>query len=157
MGLIKMWLLRISPIEYYKFRTKEIGYVYFQDFIPNNNSDIRVFVVGNRCIAVRRMNRENDFRASGSGIIIYDKEQIDETCIKLAFKTNKRLQMQSVAFDFLRNPNGEWVISEISYCRDNKNHGHAGYWTDDLQWHECNNIDICDWIIEDVIAKINNR
>lgn len=155
--LIKMWIFKNKPIEFYEYHPREIGYAYFQDFIPNNNSDIRVFIVRNRAIAIKRMNRENDFRASGSGRIIYDKEQIDDICIKLAFETNKRLQMQSVAFDFLRNTNGDWAITEISYCRDNKNHGHTGYWTDDLQWHGCNNINICDWIIEDVIAKIGNK
>ena len=114
-------------------------------------------MIGRRAIAVKRINRKNDFRASGSRNIIYNKEQINEECIKIAFETNKKLQMQSVAFDFLRETNGEWVITEISYCRDNKNKGHTGYWTDDLQWHEYNNINICDWIIEDVIDKIRNK
>lgn len=156
-GLFRMWLFQTRPTEYYRYHPKEIGYVYFQDFVPNNDFDIRVFVVGNKAIAVKRLNRENDFRASGSGNLIYDKEQIDEKCVKLAFETNHKLQMQSVAFDFLRNSNGNWVITEISYCRDNKNNGHTGYWTNDLQWHECNNINICDWIIEDVIAKIKDK
>ena len=140
--------------EFSKMHSKEIGYVYFQDFIPNNDSDIRVYVVGNKAIAAKRMNRENDFRASGSGKLIYDKDQIDEDCIKIAFETCQNLHMQSVAFDFLHNTNGDWVITEISYCRDNKNKGHTGYWTDDMNWHDCNNINICDWIIEDVIAGI---
>jgi len=157
LGLIKMWLFHISTIEYYKYHPKEYGYVYFQDFIPNNDSDIRVYVVGNKAIAAKRMNRENDFRASGSGKLIYDKEQIDEDCIKIAFETCRKLHMQSVAFDFLHNTNGDWVITEISYCRDNKNKGHTGYWTDDLQWHKYQNINICDWIIEDVITKVRNQ
>lgn len=140
--------------EFSKMHSKEIGYVYFQDFIPNNDSDIRVYVVGNKAIAAKRMNRENDFRASGSGNLIYDKNQIDEDCIKIAFETCRNLHMQSVAFDFLHNTNGDWVITEISYCRDNKNKGHTGYWTDDMNWHDCNNINICNWIIEDVIAGI---
>lgn len=153
LGLIKMWALNNKPIEYYKYHPKEIGYVYFQDFIPNNDFDIRVFVVDNKAIAAKRINRENDFRASGSGKLIYDKEEIDEDCIKIAFETKRKLKMQSVAFDFLRNTNNNWVITEISYCRDNKNRSHTGYWTEDMQWHECNNIDICAWIIETVIEK----
>ena len=157
LGIIKLWLFRKSPSEYYKYHPKETGYVYFQDFIPNNNSDIRVFVVGNRAIAAKRMNRENDFRASGSGILIYDKEQIDENCVKIGFDICQKLNVQSAAFDFLHNENDDWVITEISYCRDNKNKGHTGYWTNDMQWHKCSNINTCDWIIEDVIAKTADK
>src|SRR5690606_31787781 len=47
----------------------EKGYVYFQEFIPNNKFDIRVIIVGNKAFAVKRMVRVNDFRASGSGQI----------------------------------------------------------------------------------------
>ena len=66
--------------------------------------------------------------------------------------------MQSVTFDFLQDKNGNPLLTEISYCCGNKDYSpNAGYWTDDLQWHECDNINICDWIIEDVIAKIEER
>ena len=140
-----------------RFNKEEIGYVYFQDFIPNNNYDIRVFVVSDKAFAIKRMNRKNDFRASGSSILIYDKNQIDECCIRIAFDTTRKLNMQSVAFDFLQDTNGNWVISEISYCRNNKNNGHSGYWTDDLQWHDCDNINVCDWLIENVIDKAKEK
>ena len=157
LGLIKMWLLHICPNEFFRFHPNEIGYAYFQDFIPNNEFDIRVFIVNNKAIALKRINRKNDFRASGSGILIYDKDQIDENCIKMAFETNQKLQMQSVAFDFLHDNNGKPIITEICYCRDNKNKGHKGYWSNDMQWHKCDNINICDWIIEGVIEKAHKQ
>lgn len=65
--------------------------------------------------------------------------------------------MQSAAFDFIYNGNRMPVITEISYCSGKRNKNYPGYWTDDMQWHECNNINICDWIIEDVITKIGNK
>ena len=155
LGLIKMWLLRISPNEYYRFHSKEIGYVYFQDYMPDNDYDIRVFVVGNRAVAKKRMNRKNDFRASGSGNLVFDKEQINIEYIKTAFNINKRLKMQSVAFDFLKDQNNKIVLSEISYCCGiDSNKGYNGYWTQDLQWHDCSNINICYWIIENIITAI---
>lgn len=46
----------------------ERGYVYFQEFIPNNNYDYRVKIIGNKCWSFRRGVRPGDFRASGSGI-----------------------------------------------------------------------------------------
>lgn len=65
-----------------KQQSNEKGYVYTQEFIPNNDSDIRVIVIDDKAFAIKRMVRSNDFRASGSGNIIYDKSQIDERCIK---------------------------------------------------------------------------
>ena len=50
----------------------ERGYVYFQEFIPNNNFDTRVTVIGDRAFAFTRNVRPGDFRASGSGDIVYD-------------------------------------------------------------------------------------
>ncbi len=137
------------------YHKDEKRYVYFQDFIPNNDFDVRVLVIGNRAVAKKRMNRKNDFRASGSGELIFDTREIDIEFVKTAFTINRKLKMQSVAFDFLRNLNGDIFLSEISYCCGIKtNKDFPGYWTDDLQWHECNGINICDWIMEDVIAKV---
>lgn len=51
-------------------------YVYFQKFLPNNTYDIRITVIGERCFGFIRYNRENDFRASGSGKIEYDTSKI---------------------------------------------------------------------------------
>ena len=144
--------------EFSKLHSKEIGYVYFQDFIPNNKFDIRVLVIGNRAVAKKRMNRENDFRASGSGRLIFDKEQIDIKTVETAFEINRKLKMQSVAYDFLLSPNGKPVLTEISYCCGIKsNKDFPGYWTDDMQWHECDNINFCDWIIENVVAEIGQK
>ena len=38
------------------------GYVYFQDFIPDNQFDTRVTVIGNRAFAFIRKVRPGDFR-----------------------------------------------------------------------------------------------
>lgn len=90
------------------------GYLLFQEFLPGNDFDIRITVIGNRAFAFRRHNRPNDFRASGSGRIDWDPDQIPEDAILLAFETARILQTQSLAVDVLRR-NGEPVIAEISY------------------------------------------
>lgn len=76
--------------EFSKMHPKEIGYVYFQDYIPNNNYDTRVFLIGNRAVAKKRMNKPNDFCASGSDCQIFDKEQVDIKCVEIAFEVNKK-------------------------------------------------------------------
>ncbi|MBR5168374.1 MAG: hypothetical protein IKW86_09985 [Salinivirgaceae bacterium] len=155
------WFLKSFITNNYNFDTfhkEEKRYVYFQDFIPNNDFDIRVLVIGNRAIAKKRINRINDFRASGSFYNIFDEKQIDLKYIKISFEINKKLKMQSVAFDFLHDSNGMPILTEISYCSGIKNYkNYSGYWTSDLQWHQCKIPDFCNFIIEDVIAQIKSR
>src|SRR5690606_27066352 len=50
-----------------KMSKKEKGYVYFQDFMPDNMYDIRLIVIGDKAYGMKRGVREGDFRASGSG------------------------------------------------------------------------------------------
>ena len=61
------------------------GYVYFQDFIPGNISDTRVYVFGDIAFALIRYNRDNDFRASGSGVKSYDPHLVNKQAIEVAF------------------------------------------------------------------------
>lgn len=135
---------------------KEKGYAYFQEFIPNNNCDIRVIVIGDKAFAIKRMVRKNDFRASGSGQIIYDNKEIDESCIKVAFSVNEALGSQSTAFDFVFNNQGSPKIIEISYGFAVEAYDSCpGYWDSNLNWHE-GRFNPQDWMIEDVLSKIKN-
>ena len=90
------------------------GYVLFQEFLPGNAFDTRVTIIGNRAFAFRRFNRDNDFRASGSGKIDFDPLQIDEGFVRCAFKTATALATQSCAIDGLYR-NGRPSVGEISY------------------------------------------
>ncbi|WP_299758434.1 hypothetical protein [uncultured Pontibacter sp.] len=122
------------PTEFEKLNGPEKGYVYFQDFIEGNTYDTRVVVVGNKCFAIRRYNRENDFRASGSGNKHYDDPKLfDINCIRLARETTKQLNAQSLAFDFLVDKDNKPLIVEISYCFTSG--AFPGYWDEDDVWH----------------------
>ena len=92
---------------------KEKNYVYFQDFISGNTCDYRIIVVKSKAYGVKTIVRKGDFRASGAGI--FDYSEIDEKIIRVAQDTAKRLNMLSVAFDFVLD-NGEPLVVEISYC-----------------------------------------
>jgi len=139
-----------------KFSQKEKGYVYFQDFAPDNDHDTRLVVIGNRCIGVRRYVRKNDFRASGSGIKAYEPELFDKRCIKIAFDIARKLELQSVGFDFIWDKD-EPKIVEISYtfivgpfyddC--------PGYWDSDLNWHP-DNVNLQNYMMEDFVKAVNN-
>jgi glutathione synthase/RimK-type ligase-like ATP-grasp enzyme len=93
------------------------GYLLLQEFMPGNEFDTRITVIGNRAFAFRRFNRPNDFRASGSGRIDWDHTKVDPQLLRLAFKAKRTLQSQSLAVDGMYR-NGEPVIVEISYIYD---------------------------------------
>jgi hypothetical protein len=114
------------------------NYVLFQEFVAGNEFDTRVTVIGNRAFAFRRMNRPDDFRASGSGQIDYDSAAIDPSCLRVAFDAARKLKSQSVAFDFLfRGEAKEPVVGEISYrYADWAVEKCSGHWNPDLNWCE---------------------
>lgn len=142
------------PTLFDHYHGPEMGYAYFQDFIPNNTFDIRVCVVGNKAFALKRLVRNGDFRASGSGNIIYDKQQIDERCVKIAFDVNNKLKTQSIAFDFVFGENRQPYLVEISYGYAMEAYDACeGYWTDDMQWHEGTRFDFCGWMVDNLINE----
>jgi len=143
----------IVPPAYSTVGGKEIGYIYFQDFIPNNDHDIRVIVIGNKAFAIKRMVRENDFRASGSGQILYDKELFDEATIRLSFEVANKLKTQCIAFDYVYD-NGTPLIVEISYGFSMAGYDPCpGYWDDNMQWHE-GQFNPYGWMIEDILCQV---
>ena len=109
------------------------GYAYFQEFIPHNAFDVRVTLLGKRAFAFRRFNREDDFRASGSGKIDFDKDAIDPRCIRMAFDAARKLQLASCGFDFLFK-DGDPLLSEISYTFAGATARCPGYFTPDGSW-----------------------
>lgn len=138
--------------DFAKMHGREKGYAYFQDFIPNNTYDIRVCVVGNHAFALKRMTRKGDFRASGSGNIVYDKSQIDEKCVKIAFDINDKLKTQSIAYDFVFDIDNNPMIVEISYGYAAKAYNQCeGYWDKQMNWHPGQNFDFFAWMVDEVM------
>ena len=152
----KGFIRLVYPTRFEKIAGREKGYVYFQDFIPDNSFDIRVIVIDNKAFAIKRMVRKNDFRASGSGHILYEKEHFDEQTIRLAFDLNKKIQGQSVAFDFVFD-NGTPKVVEISYGFLKEGYDSCvGFWDDGMNWHE-GRFDPCEWMVDLVVKQISER
>lgn len=115
---------------------RQKNYVLFQEFLPNNVFDTRVTVIGNRAFGFRRMVRQRDFRASGSGVIDYDQSKIDRRCIELAFNVSHSAGYQSMAYDFLFNLNSEPEFCEMSYTYSSLAIRNCpGFWDQNLVWH----------------------
>ena len=147
-GLIRF----VYPPEFSKMHPAEKGYAYFQDFIPNNTFDIRVIVIDNKAFGIKRLTRKNDFRASGSGMIVYKKEEIDERCVKIAFDVNEKIKSQSIAFDFVFDANNNPLVLEISYGFIKEVYDPCeGYWDKSLTWHE-GSFNPYGWMVDNLVC-----
>jgi glutathione synthase/RimK-type ligase-like ATP-grasp enzyme len=91
------------------------GYLYWQEYIPDNRADLRITVIGD-CYAYGfwRNNRPGDFRASGSGRIDLERS-VPEEPLRYCLQLNRRLGFDSMAYDILFRGN-QFCISEMSYA-----------------------------------------
>jgi glutathione synthase/RimK-type ligase-like ATP-grasp enzyme len=150
-GLVRFF----QPPPFAKALGREVGYVYFQDFMPNNDSDTRIIVIGGKAFALKRYVRKGDFRASGSGVFAYERELFDECCVQIAFDLTQRLQAQCVAYDFVFNPQNEPLVVEISYGYTASGYDACpGYWDEALQWHE-GKFDHEGWMVETLLKELH--
>jgi glutathione synthase/RimK-type ligase-like ATP-grasp enzyme len=144
----------LIPTPYSIVQGKDRGYVYFQDFIPGNTTDIRIVYIFNRIYGFSRRVRPGDFRASGGGMFETDPSLIPREALRIAMETSRRLQLQTAAYDFVLD-NGKPLIAEISYGTGYmKGQFDLGYWDEDLQYHG-GSWDGLGRMVEGVIEAIN--
>lgn len=135
-SVLKSFAHLYYPFNIEKALGREKSYVYFQKFIPQNTFDIRVIVIKDKAFAIKRNVRKNDFRASGSGHIEYEKNIFDESWIKLSFENADKLKSDCIAFDYVFE-NEKPLIVEISYGFAAIGYDPCpGYWDRDLKWNE---------------------
>jgi glutathione synthase/RimK-type ligase-like ATP-grasp enzyme len=134
-----------------KMLGREKGYIYFQDYIENNKFDIRVVVIDNKAFAIKRLVRENDFRASGSGNIVFKREELDDRCVKIAFDLSNRLHTQCLAYDFVIKENDTPLLLEISFGFTVSSYDSCeGYWDINMEWHP-GKFNPCGWMVQMMI------
>lgn len=146
-------ILRIGKTtRFAKIAGNEIGYVYFQDFIPGNLSDTRVVVIDKKAFAIKRLVRKGDFRASGSGDILYKKDYFDDKTIRLSFDLAEKIKSQCLAIDYVYQSE-EPLIVELSYGFTKEGYYPCeGYWDRDLNWHP-GPFDAQGWMVESLIFR----
>jgi glutathione synthase/RimK-type ligase-like ATP-grasp enzyme len=99
-----------------KMFAKESGYVFFQEYIPNDGYDLKIVVIGDKLSYIGRKTRKGDFRASGGGDLFFEKSLVTENIISSAFSTSDRLGFQCMGYDYVvDNDNKTGKIVEISY------------------------------------------
>ncbi len=153
-AIIKGIIRLVYTTEFSRVRGKEKGYIYFQDFIPDNTFDIRIVVIGNKAFALKRMVREHDFRASGGGEISYGKDEIDIRTVEIGFEIAKKLKIKVVAFDFVFDVDTPLIL-EISYGFDVDAYDHCpGFWDYNLKWY-AEKFNPQAWMVDMVVDSIS--
>jgi len=153
-GIGKGMIRLLTPKNDEHLLPRQKGYIYFQDYIPGNKKDTRIVIIGNRAFGLTRKVRKDDFRASGSGQIIYEKELIDPAQIRIAFQLAKAMKSQCMAFDFMVDEKNESGIVEISYAfSPEAYYACQGYWNEELIWLD-NPVNPSYFIMEDFIKSI---
>lgn len=150
----------IKPLNKNWISHVERDYVYFQDFMPKNDFDIRIIVIDqNKVFGYKRFNRKNDFRASGSGDFEFlTPINVDLRILQVAVNTSVLLKMNSIAFDFVYDLKANPTIIEITYSYGFKGANKApGYWDTEYKWHEGVLESFQYWMVEKVIQKVLSK
>jgi hypothetical protein len=131
----------------------ERGYVYFQEFLAGNLYDTRITIIGERGFGLIRRNRPGDFRASGSGLIDTQPENIDPKILPIAFDIARKIGPQSLALDFVYDAHKRPALLEISYSFvPSAVYQCPGYWDPSLSWHS-GHVWPQDAILEDILSQ----
>lgn len=106
----------------------ELGYVYFQEFVPGNDYKTGIIVTGDRAFGFLHFNGPNDFRSNGEKYD-YDPSHVNLKCVQMAFDISERLSFYFMGYDFLLR-HGEPVVLEIHVSKNKI----SGYWKRNLEW-----------------------
>jgi hypothetical protein len=132
----------------------ERGYILLQEFVPGNDFDTRVNVIGDRVFATRRFNRPNDFRASGSGLLNMDPASLDRDALALGLHAGRVLGMHTLSLDILRRDDKP-VVTEVSFGYEASHVSmRPGHWRGDaLTWVE-GSMRPEDALLEDFLSRL---
>lgn len=94
--------------------SKQKDYVYFQEFLPGVEFDLRIICIGDYFLGYYRKAPKGDFRASGGGIVV--KESIPTEALQLAKKVKETMpHTRMLAVDLLRTQHDQkYYIAETS-------------------------------------------
>jgi len=91
---------------------RQKGYVYFQEFVPNDGFDIRVILTGDRAFGYFRRVPKGDFRASGMDTV--ERRGLPEEAIRVALAVQKCVPSPQLVVDMVHGLDGRYVIIEYS-------------------------------------------
>lgn len=108
---MKEYLRRIKHGRNYLGESLHRDKIIMQRYISGISHDYKVLVYGRKCFVLKRNNRPNDFRASGSGLFEYQKE-ISSQILEEAYKTRLILKSPHLSID-IAEKDGKIYIFEF--------------------------------------------
>ena len=154
--VFKGFIRLVRPTQYARMLKRDRGYVYFQDFIPDNSHDIRATYVFDKIVIFRRQVRPGDFRASGSYLLDPDQSEVPMEALKISFDVAQKLGFQTAALDFVLK-DGKPLIVEVCFAWGVWDKMYTfGYWDRDLNFHE-EAFDGHDWMVDGVIEQVKKQ
>lgn len=128
----------LSTLKGYKLYPNERGYVYLQEFIPNDGFDMKVVVVGDKLAGISRPTRKNDFRASGSGELIYDRSKFTKNLIESAFEVSQKMGSICIGFDYVIDNTTEkgYIVEMCCGFAHTALLGMKGWYDKNCVWHD---------------------
>jgi len=109
------WRDRVRAIKHKGYEKESLYRSKFivQEFIPGLGNDWKVLVYYDRFYVLRRQNRPNDFRASGSGLFTFD-DRVDETILEAAREIISCFNVPMISVD-LAISSGKPVLIEMQF------------------------------------------
>lgn len=83
-----------------------------QDFVANLDSDYKVLVFMDTIFCLKRLIRNNDFRASGSGKFSFPDE-VPLELLKFALEMRKKIDTPYCSLDIIEQPTGNYSLIEF--------------------------------------------
>jgi hypothetical protein len=83
-----------------------------QDMLEGLKYDWKILIFGSKIFALKRGVPDNDFRASGQGLLFYD-EKPNDTVLEYALNVFKKLDTPHVALDLAQDDNGNVYLIEF--------------------------------------------
>lgn len=155
LDLAEAFVRLVLPPPYARIKGRDKGYIYFQEYIPGNSFDIRIIIIGDKAFGIKRLVRSNDFRASGSGLVFYEKQHFKEDTIRLSFQMAEKLKSQCAAFDFVYTEDRTYVL-EVSYGFIKEVYDPCtGYWDKEMNWYE-GKFNPYGWMVENLLRSVKN-
>jgi glutathione synthase/RimK-type ligase-like ATP-grasp enzyme len=93
---------------------RQKNYVIFQEFLPNEGYDLRVYIIGNNFLGIYRDVPKGDFRASGGGLIV--KKDIPREALLFAKRVKESLPPSLyLSVDLLKSTiDNQYYVTEVS-------------------------------------------
>lgn len=107
--------LKEEELAWYTFSALDrLGSVFYvQKFVPPGGSDLRLLVIGDRVIGIRRENAQ-DFRANVAGGGVSSGVKVDHSLEAMAHAITRKLGLTYAAVDLLEDPAGIPCVIEVN-------------------------------------------